>query len=161
MSKKKTVYIPKEIFEKIHFTWTQTNADGNDVLDFMHGLQIRKNYKLAQWIRNKKNVDLLIDFYYKKIQLLPLPDIASFEEAVKALMDGNIVSVITLLSDTSEYKVGAKYCYYHGKVYVNSPNGDIWNVRTGFFDYLSKDKFVILNEKLDLSKIKLRGVNHK
>ena len=157
----KKVYLPIAIYKTIHFTWTQTNAAGNDILDFMHGLQIRKTQVLGQWIKNKKNLELVIDFYYKKLEIFPEPDMIPFEEAVKELMSGNIVATIGRTSTLDTFHIGPKYCYYNGKFYVNSLNGNIWNIRTGFFDFLSKEKFVKVDETFNLSTMKLRGVNDK
>lgn len=148
------IYLPKDVHSIVERAFEY--SDYKDFAGILEGISKRRNVAVVNWLSQKDNALILVDIYYHKKPFTAIPDMVPFEEAVKNLMDGKIISVI----NPKSYNEHFQFCYYKGKFYAYHEEGNIWKINPRFFDWYNS-AFVLLDKEVDLQKMTLAGVNSK
>jgi len=146
------MYLPKKVYELVADALVPTT----NFTEFMSYLHERKTKTFAEWIRKQESAVDLVDIFYNKKEIAPIPDDIPFEEATKALMDGKTIQVIGSVS----YEERFRTCYYKGKFYIYIAREDVWKISKKYFDWYGS-KFVDTGQVVDLEKMQIAGVNWK
>lgn len=146
------MYLPKKVYELVKEALTQST----DFPGFMAFLHARKTITFSVWIKEQKHAVDLVDIFYRKKDIAPIPDTISYEEAVKSLMDGKIIKVIGPVSYEEKFRT----CYYKKKFYTYDNIQDVWKISRRFFEW-TDFAYVDSGEIVNVDKMQIAGVNWK
>ena len=146
------IYLPKQVYELVK----EALILPSDFTRFMAILDEKKTMTFANWIKEQKHAVDLVDIFYRKQEIAPIPDTISYETAVKDLMDGKIIKVIGPVSYEEKFRT----CYYKKKFYTYDIVQDVWKISRRFFEW-TDFAYVDSGETVDLNKMQIAGVNWK